>query len=358
MDRRSFSIASVGLAGLIGPAAAQGQPAGGPRLLGGSITQVEGVKVGHFTDPRRPTGCTAILTEEGAVAGVDVRGSAPGTRETELLDPTNLVERVHAILLSGGSAFGLEAATGVVRFLEEKGIGFPAGPARVPIVPAAILFDLGMGDHRIRPDAEAGLRAAQAATSEPPAQGSVGAGAGATVGKLYGLPRAMKGGIGTAAVKVGRVTVGAIVAVNAVGDVVDPRTGEVLAGARSPDGARRLGVAQALMGGEIPPSIQPGMATTIGVVATDAQLNKAQCKKLAQSAHNGLARTIDPIHTLWDGDTMFCAATGKAGVPGNMVALGTIVPHVVASAVLSAIVNAQAVGGQGVPAMPSYSQMR
>jgi len=321
--------------------------------IGGAITDVPGIKVGHFTETRRPTGCTVILTEEGATAGVDVRGAAPGTRETDLLNPSNLVEKVHAILLSGGSAFGLEAATGVVRWLEERGTGYPAGPARVPIVPAAILFDLSVGDHRIRPDAAAGHAACEAARAEAPAEGSVGAGTGATVGKLFGMARAMKGGIGTASVKVGAITIGAIVAVNAVGDVIDPATGQVVAGARDAEGRRPLGATAAILRGELPASMQAGMATTIGVVATDATLTKAQCQRLAGSAHDGLARSIDPIHTMADGDTVFALATGKSGLPGNMMALGAIVPHVMAAAVLRAVRAAKGIA----PSPPGASEL-
>lgn len=328
-----------------------------PPGMAGAITDVPGIKVGHFTDSRRPTGCTVILTEEGATGGVDVRGAAPGTRETDLLDPGNLVAQVHAILLAGGSAFGLEAATGVVRWLEENGIGFPAGPARVPIVPAAILFDLSVGDHRIRPDAAAGHAACVAATSDPPAQGSVGAGAGATVGKLFGLARAMKGGIGTASVKVGAITVGAIVAVNAVGDVIDPATGAVVAGARDAEGRRPMGATAAILRGDLPAAMRAGMATTIGVIATDATLTKAQCKRLAGNAHDGLARTIDPIHTMFDGDTIFALATGKSGLTGNMMALGAIVPHVMAAAVLHAVWAARGIVGPGLPSLPAATEL-
>lgn len=363
MQRRKLAAGSalgLGAAALAGDgdlrARAQAQ-SGAPRLLGGAVTDVPGVKVGHFTDGRRPTGCTVVLVEEGATGGVDVRGAAPGTRETDLLDPSNLVDKAHAVLLSGGSAFGLDAAAGVVRWLEERGIGFPAGPARVPIVPAAILFDLGLGDHRVRPDAAAGYGACEAASAEAPAEGSVGAGAGATVGKLFGLSRAMKGGIGTASAKVGRVTVGAIVAVNAVGDVVDPATGAVLAGARTEDGKRRLGAVDAVLRGELPPALQPGMATTIGVVATDAALTKAQARRLAQVSHDGLARTIEPAHTMWDGDAMFALATGKSGLPGNMMALSVLAARVAAAAVLRAVLNAKGVGGPGLPAIPAAAEL-
>lgn len=363
MNRRLFaSGAAFGLgAAMMGPAPAaaaeEARPAR-PRTLGGAITDVPGLQVGHFTDPRRPTGCTVILADgDGAVAGVDVRGAAPGTRETDLLDPSNLVERVHAVLLSGGSAFGLDAATGVMRWLEEHGIGFPAGPARVPIVPAAILFDLGVGDPTVRPDAAAGYAACEAARAEAPAEGSVGAGAGATVGKLFGMGRAMKGGIGTASARLGKVTVGALVAVNAVGDVVDPGTGTVVAGARTEDGRRGPGAAELVLRGEAPAALQAGMATTIGVVATDAMLSKAQARKLAQVGHDGLARTIEPSHTMWDGDTLFALATGRSGLPGNMMALAVLAARVTASAVLRAVLAAKGVSGPGLPTVPAASEL-
>ncbi len=360
MQRRKFaSKAALGLGWAAsparGPAAAQDAPR--PATLGGAITDVPGVQVGHFTDPRRPTGCTVILTGDGAVAGVDVRGAAPGTRETDLLDPGNLVEQVHAILLSGGSAFGLDAAGGVMRWLEEHGVGYPAGPARVPIVPAAILFDLGVGDPTVRPDAAAGYAACEAARAEAPAEGSFGAGAGATVGKLFGMGRAVKGGIGTASARVGGVTVGALVAVNAVGDVIDPASGRVVAGARTPDGRRGPGAAEAVLRGDVPPALQAGMATTIGVVATDARLTKAQARKLAGMAHDGLARTIEPSHTLWDGDTLFALATGRSGLPGNMMTLGLLAARVTASAVLRAVLAAKGIRGPGLPNVPAASDL-
>jgi L-aminopeptidase/D-esterase-like protein len=320
---------------------------------GGAIVDVPGVKVGHFTDPRRPTGCTVVLCEGGAVGGVDVRGAAPGTRETDLLAPVNLVEQVHAVLLAGGSAFGLDAAGGVVRWLEERGFGYPAGPARVPIVPAAILFDLNVGDHRIRPDAQAGYRACEAASASAPAEGSVGAGAGATVGKLWGMERAMKGGVGTASVRVGAVTVGAIVAVNAVGDVIDPGSGRVIAGARDASGRRCVGATASLLRGEAPPMMQAGTATTIGVVATDARLTKAQAQKLAQAAHDGLARTIDPVHTAYDGDTVFALATGASGQAGNALALCAAAAAVTASAVIRAVMAAETLRLPGQPELPA-----
>lgn len=320
-----------------------------------AITDVAGLKVGHFTDTRRPTGCTVILCgEEGAVAGVDVRGSAPGTRETDLLDPQNLVNQVHAIVLSGGSAFGLDTATGVIRWLEEHGIGYNIGVARVPIVPAAILLDLFVGDAKIRPDAEAGYKACKSASTDPPAEGNVGAGAGATVGKLFGRERAMKGGLGTASLRIGKdLTVGAIVAVSAAGDVIDPVTGQIIAGARTPDGKRPMGVIPALLRGEAMPPLLGGTNTTIGVVATDAKLDKAQAKKVAQMAHDGLARTINPAHTMYDGDTIFALATGRSARPANVTLLGALAAEAMAQAVVRAVKAAKSIAG-----LPSAAEIK
>jgi len=322
-------------------------------VLHDAITDVAGLAVGHFTHPRRPTGCTVLLCPQGVTAGVDVRGGAPGTRETDLLRPENLVDRVHAVLLAGGSAFGLDAAGGVMRWLEAHGHGFPVGAARVPIVPAAVLFDLWRGDASIRPDAEAGHAACVAATSGPVAQGSVGAGAGATVGKLFGIERAMQGGIGTASVRVAGITVAALVAVNATGDVVDPATGEVIAGARrSAASLHLLRSQEALLRGEVPDRLQPGTATTIGVVATDAALDKAQCTKLASIAHDGLARSIVPAHTPFDGDTLFAVATGMHASP-PLALLGALAAEVTARAVLAAVRHASA-----WPIAPSIPALR
>jgi len=331
-------------------------------MNGGAITDVAGVRVGHFTDTRRPTGCSVVLCEAGAVGGVDVRGASPGTRETDLLSPLNSVEHVHAVLLAGGSAFGLDAASGVMRWLEERGIGVEVGagnvaaatarPIRVPIVPAAILFDLWVGDASIRPDAQSGYAACVAATDAPPAQGSIGAGAGATVGKLFGIARAMKGGIGTASAKVGTVTVGALVAVNAIGDVIDPATGMPLAGARGDDG-RPFGSTRALLSGRVPERLSSGMSTTIGVIATDAALTKSQANKLAQMAHDGLARVVDPVHTTLDGDTLFALATGASGSGANLTVLGAMAAHVAAQAVLNAVRHAS-----GLPGLPSLADLR
>jgi len=248
-------------------------------------------------------------------------------------------------VLSGGSAFGLDAASGVVRYLDEHGFGFDAGVAKVPIVPAAVLFDLGVGDPRIRPDADAGYAAAVAASADPPGEGNVGAGAGATVGKLYGLPRAMKGGIGSASVEVAGIVVGAIVAVNAVGDVVDPASGKVVAGARTRDGKKKLNAKAAILRGDVPPILTPGTATTIGVVATNATLTKAQAQKVAQMAHDGLARTIVPVHTMFDGDTIFAVATAATRKTANPTLLGTLAAEAVAASVLRAVAAARALPG-------------
>ena len=324
-----------------------------------SITAVPGLRVGHFTDARRPTGCTVVLAPEGTVGGVDVRGAAPGTRETELLSPLNAVPHVHAVLLAGGSAYGLDAAGGVMRWLEDQGIGIPVGHhangtrVRVPIVPAAILFDLNVGDPNIRPDAQAGYAACQAASTTPPAQGNVGAGAGASVGKLFGFERAMRGGIGVASIHVAGITVGALIAVNAVGDIVDPGTGQVIAGARSVDGKTLLGTMAAFRRGELPAPLQTGQATTIGVIATDARLDKAGANKLAQMAHDGLARAINPVHTQADGDTLFALATGGSGQSASLTLLGALAAEVTMLAVLRAVRAATSLDGPGLPRLPA-----
>ena len=325
-----------------------------------SIVDIEGIEVGHFTDPRRPTGCTVILSRTGAVAGVDVRGAAPGTRETDLLHPSNLVDQVHAVLLAGGSAWGLDAAAGVMQWLEEHGHGLQTPYGLVPIVPAAVLFDLPVGDASIRPDKAAGYAACEAAIhaakqvfpGNVPAQGNVGAGAGALVGKLFGIHRAMKGGIGSASITVGGVTVGAIVACNALGDVVSPETGEVIAGARTADGKQLLNIRQAVLRGEAPQPLLAGTNTTIGVVATDAILTKAQAHRLAQVAHDGLARAINPVHTMSDGDAMFVLGTGAAGKTPGMMVLSVLAAEVTSRAVVRAVCAAQSLhlGEQRWPA--------
>jgi len=313
------------------------------RRAAGAITDVAGIEVGQFTDTRRPTGCSVVIARDGAVAGVDVRGAAPGTRETDLLEPTHLVDRVHAIVLAGGSAWGLEAATGAVRWLEEQGVGFDVGVGRLPLVPAAVLFDLMVGDATVRPDAPAGYRACELASTNAPAEGNVGAGTGACVGKVFGMQRAMKCGIGTASVTVGGVTVGALIACNAVGDVIDPGTGKVIAGARTRSGKALIDSRRALLRGEAPASVLAGSNTTIGVIATDATITKAQATRLATMAHDGLARTINPVHTMSDGDTLFVLGTGRAGTSPGMLTLGTMAAEATALAVLRATRAAAAI---------------
>ena len=352
LARRDF----LGAASLLLPSVAEGydgtENEGGHQETG-RIVDVGNIRVGHFTDKRRPTGCTVVLFDEGAVAGVDVRGSAPGTRETDLLNPIDTVQRVNAIILSGGSAFGLDTATGVMRYLEEHGMGFHLGSIVVPIVPAAILFDLGLGDPKIRPDAASGYAACQAATTSSVQEGNVGAGAGATVGKLFGSRYAMKSGLGTASVTIGDtgLKLGAIVAVNAVGDVYGLNSDRILAGARTDDGKRfRNSIKQIMQGYAV--KAQEGANTTIGVVATNAALTKAEATKVAQMAHDGLARTIRPVHTSFDGDTLFAAATGKSGIKADAGLLGAIAAEVTAQAIRRAVLAAT-----GIPGYPAHADL-
>ena len=324
----------------------------------GSITRVAGIEVGHFTDTRRPTGCTVVMAREGAVAGVDVRGAAPGTRETDLLHPSNLVDKVHAIMLAGGSAWGLEAATGAVRWLEERGVGLDVAVGRLPIVPAAVLFDLLVGDMRIRPDAVAGYAACAAASDVDPAEGNVGAGAGAVVGKVFGIQHAMKGGVGTASVTVDGVTVGALIACNALGDVIDPDTAQVMAGARTDDGRVLRDTRRALLRGQPPQPLLAGTNTTIGVVATDAILTKAQAHRLAIAAHDGLARSINPVHTMSDGDTLFSLGTGRAGKSLGMMVLATMAAEATARATARAVQAARSVTTADGLYLPAMADLR
>jgi L-aminopeptidase/D-esterase-like protein len=319
-----------------------------------SITAVPGIKVGHETDEIALTGCTVVLCEEGAIGGIDQRGGAPGTRETDLLRPMHLVQNIHAITLSGGSAFGLEVASGVMQYLEEKGIGFNTGVARVPIVPAAILFDLGIGDASVRPDSSMGYKACQNASSDIPLDGNVGAGTGCTIGKILGQGQAMKSGIGSASLDIGcGIIVGAIVAVNAWGDIIDPMDGEIIAGARSTKlGPFKIGgtgyfantmqVMKSFIGRSSLGFVSRGN-TVIGVVATNAKLDKSGANKVAQMAHNGLARTIRPAHTMLDGDTIFCIGTGKRKADVNIV--GSFAVEVVMQAILRAVRSARSAGG-------------
>ncbi len=319
-----------------------------------AITDVPGIEVGQAQDIDALTGVTVVMCRKGAVAGVDQRGGAPGTRETDLLNPINMVEKVDAVMLAGGSAFGLDAATGVMKYLEEQKIGFDVGVARVPIVPAAILFDLALGSAVVRPDAGMGYRAAASASYQSPTEGNVGAGTGASVGKIFGNAGAMKSGIGTASLDIGGgIIVGALVAVNAYGDVVDPQTGKVLAGARSinlgpfPLGspgyfADTLATMQTFAGRMI-----EGFAmrsnTVIGVVATNAKLTKPQASKMAQMAQDGLARAIRPAHTMLDGDTIFALSTGQKKADVSLV--GAFAAEVFALACVRAVQSAHSAGG-------------
>jgi L-aminopeptidase/D-esterase-like protein len=319
-----------------------------------AITDVPGIEVGQAQDDEALTGCTVVLCRKGAVGGVDVRGGAPGTRETDLLNPINLVDKVHAVVLAGGSAFGLDAASGVMKYLAEQKIGFGVGTMRVPIVPAAILFDLGLGKSTRHPDPEMGYAAATAANSGPVAEGNAGAGMGATVGKIFGMAGAMKSGLGTASLEIGGgVIVGAIVAVNAFGDVLDPDTGQIIAGARPAKlGPVKLGggeqfantmeVMKSFTGRTIL-SLATKSNTVIAVVATNAKFDKAQATKVAQMAHDGLARAIRPAHTMLDGDTIFALATGQKKADVSIV--GAYAAEALAQAIMRAVRAAEAAGG-------------
>ncbi len=319
------------------------------------ITAVEGIELGHHTLDARPTGCTVVLARAGAVGGVDIRGSSPGTRETALLDPVNTVSVVHGVVLSGGSAFGLDAASGVMRYLDERGIGYQVGPRVVPIVTAAILFDLGLeGDTPVRPGPECGYAAASAANTATAQEGSVGAGAGATVGKIGG-GRWMRGGFGTASIRLpDGLVVGAAVAVNAVGDIVDPSTGEIVAGALAADGRTFLDARRILrQGAAVAPTSPVGGNTTIGVVATNARLTKAEVTKVAQMAQDGLARTIYPAHTTRDGDTVFSLGTGVWEGTADVTVIGALAADVLSEAILRAVRAATS-----LPGFPAVSDLR
>jgi L-aminopeptidase/D-esterase-like protein len=314
-----------------------------------TLTAVPGIKVGHFTLTERPTGCTVILVDgDGAAAGVAQRGAAPGTRETDLLDPATLVDKVNAIVMTGGSAFGLDSATGTMKWLEEHNIGWPTGAGKVPIVPAAVIFDLPFGGKpKIRPTAECGYQAAAAATAAPVTEGNVGAGAGATVGKSGGMGRSMKAGIGSYSVTMANgLIVAAIVTVNAVGDVIDPDTGRVVAGVRNADGT--LADARKLLRSGASGQARPGENTTIGVIATNARLTKTQAQRVALMADDGLARAIFPSHTMADGDTVFALATGQWAGEINLTQIGALAADVMARAVVRAAT--EATGAEGTPA--------
>ena len=330
------------------------------KKLENSITDVPGIKVGQAEDSTGLTGCTVILCDPAATGGVDQRGGAPGTRETDLLNPVNMVDKVNAILLTGGSAFGLEAASGVMRFLKEKKTGFNAGNVIVPIVPAAVLFDLSIGDSSAYPDADMGYKACQAATANLPAQGNFGAGCGATVGKLFGMAQAMKSGVGTASIEIGNgLIVGAIVAVNAFGDVIDPSNGKILAGTRSTKfGPLQFGTSDYFADTLKSLNTLPGRTvmkfadtsnTVIGVVASNANFDKAATTKVAQMAQDGLARCIRPAHTMLDGDTIFALSTGKK--PADVSSVGAWAAEALSLAILNAVQSATP--SAGLPALGS-----
>jgi L-aminopeptidase/D-esterase-like protein len=316
------------------------------------LTDVQGLKVGHHTLSERPTGCTVILVDgEGAVGGVSQRGGAPGTRETDLLDPLNMVDKVNAVVLSGGSAYGLEAATGTVRYLEERKIGWKVGQAGVvPIVPAAILFDLPFGGKpHVRPTADCGYRAAESASDAAVSEGNVGAGAGATVGKM-GMNRSMKAGIGSASITLPNgLVVAAIVAVNAVGDIIDPETGTVVAGVRTEDGKATADARKLLRSGALIRRPQPrtGENTTIGLVATNARLTKAEVSRMALMGDDGFAKAISPSHTAGDGDTVFALATGRWEGEANITVIGALAAEAMAEAIVRAATHAET--SNGVP---------
>jgi L-aminopeptidase/D-esterase-like protein len=313
-----------------------------------SLTAIPGLKVGHWTNRECGTGCTVVLCPEGAIAGADIRGGAPGTRETSLLEPTSAVERIHAVLLSGGSAYGLSAADGVMRWLEERGYGLDVGVAKVPIVPAAILFDLPVARADVRPDAAAGYAACEAATDAPVEQGNVGVGTGATCGKALGFERATKAGVGSSAIRLSSgVIVAALAAVNAFGDVIDRPTGRIIAGARTSDGSfadtmAYLASLDDLTIAHLAERLR-GQNTTLAVVATNVALNKNHTIKVAQMAHNGLARVIRPIHTMLDGDTIFALSLG--GLHADVSLIGELAADAVAQAVVNAVLAAEPLSG-------------
>lgn len=304
-----------------------------------NILDVEGLKVGQIEDADALTGCTVVICEEGATCGVDVRGSAPGTRETDLLDPINSVQKVHAVVLSGGSAFGLESTCGVSKYLEEKNIGFDVGVCKVPIVTGAVLFDLGVGDYKVRPDKEMGYKACLNASETELKQGNYGAGCGATVGKIKGLNYVTKGGIGSCSIKLDNgIVVSALIAVNAFGDIYED--GKVIAGVLNDDKTKLLNTYEIMKSGFVKGGFKIDN-TTIGIVATNAKLTKAQCKKISQMAHDGYAKSIFPIHTPHDGDAIFTMSTGKIQVDSDITLLGSLAAEVVEKSIINAIKNAK-----------------
>jgi L-aminopeptidase/D-esterase-like protein len=316
-----------------------------------AITDVNGIRVGHYSHFEALTGCTAVLCEEGALAMADMWGTATGTRQMDALTPGHLVDRIHGVCLSGGSAFGLDAAGGVMKFLEERGKGFDVAITKIPIVPAAVIFDLGVGDYRVRPDADMGYKACMNARTDGVEEGSIGAGTGATVGKLFGIKRGMKGGIGTASMKSkSGVTVGVLVVVNAFGDIIDPYSGRILAGARVSEKSKRLAdSSKHIMEGTI--RRQFGfLNTTLAIIATDAHLHREDLKKMIRLAHNGLAKTISPLHTTFDGDIIFALSLGEKEVDVNTV--GILAEVALIHAVMRSVQRADSLG-----ALPAFKDI-
>lgn len=319
-------------------------------MYSGYLTDIDGIKVGHGTSTESLTGCTVVICEEGATGGVDVRGSAPGTRETDLLKAENMVDKVHGVVLAGGSAFGLEASSGVMKYLEEEGIGLDVGVTRVPIVTSAVIFDLAIGDYKIRPDFKMGYEAAKSASTSEDRQGCIGVGMGATVGKIMGPNGAMKSGLGSASIQIGDLKVSAMVAVNSFGDVYDHKTNKQIGGVYDYSNKMMLNTMDILKGMYEPKDLSM-KNTTIGIIGTNAILNKAEGNKIAQMAHNGLARSINPIHTMYDGDTVFTMATNK--VEADVSLVGTLAAEVMSQAITNAIVHSKGYGG-----LVSYSDIK
>ncbi|MDD2481824.1 MAG: P1 family peptidase [Lutispora sp.] len=308
-----------------------------------SIKEIPGIRIGNAEDLTGGTGCTVIICDKGGTGGVDVRGGAPGTRETDLLNPVNLVDKIHGILLAGGSAFGLDAAAGIMEYLEERRIGFDVGVTKVPIVAGAVLFDLAVGDYKIRPDKKMGYRACLNSESEEFTEGCVGAGTGASVGKILGMDKAMKGGLGSFCIRVGRLYVGAIVAVNCLGDVVEPASGQILAGAYSSEDKRFLNSESIMIDGFQKAGDPFTGNTTIGAIITNGKLTKAGANKIASMAHNGYARSIRPTHTMHDGDTIFALATGDVDADVNQI--GVLAAKAMEQAVINGIKKASGLFG-------------
>lgn len=314
------------------------------------VNDIEGIKIGNAQNLEGPTGCTVVICEEGAAAGVDVRGGSPGTRETDLLDPVNLVDKIHAVVLSGGSAFGLDAASGVMQYLEEKNVGFDVSVTKVPIVCSAVLFDLIIGDHRIRPDKAMGYEACKNSETNKIREGNIGAGAGATVGKILGPHNSMKGGLGCYAVQVGELQVGAVIAVNCLGDIIEPSTGKIIAGALNEDKKTFADTEEIMISRYSEKKNLFSGNTTIGVVITNGKFTKSEMNKIASMAHNGYGRAMRPAHSIFDGDTIFTMSTGKIDADINVV--GLLAARVVEQAVVRAVKNAE-----GILGYKAYSDM-